>query len=107
MCNQPGKTVLSGTKAGSYDRLETNDRFRNRFRKHRDVKTGRYTALEIDARDAKENPNSEEEEPDLTAAFGREMDELALVVKELENKVDVQDVEEREFSESMYEGVHV
>ena len=86
---------------------KTNDRFRNRSRKLRDVKTGRYTALETDARDAEEDPNSEEEESDLTAAFGREMDELALV-EELEDKVDVQDVEDvREFSESMYEGVHV
>ena len=85
---------------------KTNDRFRNRFRKPRDVKTGRYTALEIDARDAEENPNSEEEEPDLTAASGREMDELALVVEELEDKVGVQDVEDvREFSESMHEGL--
>ena len=84
----------------------TNDRFRNRFRKPRDVKTGRYTPLETDARDAEEDPNSEEEEPDLTAAFRREMDELASVVEELEYKVDVQDVEDvREFSESMYEGL--
>ena len=42
---------------------------------------------ETDARDAEEDPNSEEEESgeeetDLTAAFEREMDELATVVEE-------------------------
>ena len=52
----------------------------------------------------KKTTNFEEEEPDLTAAFGREMDKLALVVEELEDKVDVQGVEDvREFSESMNE----
>ena len=88
-----------------------NDRFRNRFRKPRDGKTGRYTAHETDAHDAEEDPNSEEEESceeesDLTAAFEREMDELASVVEELEDTLDVQDVEDlRELSDSMYEGL--
>ena len=59
----------------------TNDRFRSRFRKPRDGKTGRHTAHETDAHNADEDPNSEEEESceegsDLTAAFDREMDEL-------------------------------
>ena len=86
-----------------------NDRFRNRIRRPRDGKTGRYTAHETDAHDAEEDPNSEEEESceeesDLTAAFEREMDELASVVEELEDTLDVQDVEDlRELSESMYE----
>ena len=45
-------------------------------------------------------------EADLTAAFEREMDELASVVEELEDTSDVQDVEDlRELSESMYEGL--
>ena len=39
-------------------------------------------------------------------AAKREMDELASVVDELENTLDVQDVEDlRELSESMYEGL--
>ena len=47
-----------------------------------------------------------EEESGLTAAFEREMDELASVVEELEDTLDVQDVEDlRELSESMYEGL--
>ena len=47
-----------------------------------------------------------DEESDLTAAFEREMDELASVVEELEDTLDVQDVEDlRELSESMYEGL--
>ena len=55
---------------------KANDRFRNRFRKPRDGRTGRYTAHETDAHDAEEDLNSEEEdsceeESDLTAAFER------------------------------------
>ena len=86
-----------------------NDRFRNGFCRLRDGKTGCYTAHETDAHDVEEDPNSEEEasceeESDLTAAFEREMDELASVVEELEDTLDVQDVEDlREFSESMFE----
>ena len=63
------------------------------------------------AHDAEEDPNSEEEdsceeESDLTAAFEREMDELASVVEELEDTLDVQGVKDlRELSESMYEGL--
>ena len=89
----------------------TNDRFRNRFRRPRDGRTGRHTAHETDAHDAEEDPNSEaeescEEESELTAAFELEMDELASVVEELEDTLDVQDVEDlRELSESMYEGL--
>ena len=69
---------------------KTNDRFRNRFRKPRDGRTGRYTAHETDAHDAEEDPNSEEEESceeesDVTTTFKREMDELASVVEELED----------------------
>ena len=88
-----------------------NDRFKNRFCKPRDGKTGRDTAHETDAQDAEENPNCEEEESceeesDLTAAFEREMDELASVVEELADTLDVQDVEDlRELSDSMYEGL--
>ena len=87
-----------------------NDRFKNRFRRPQDGKTGRYTAQKTDAHDAEEDPNSDEEESceeesDLTAAFEREMDELASVVEELRDTLDVQDVEDlRELSESMYEG---
>ena len=72
---------------------------------------GRHMAHETDARDTEEDPNSEEEEPgeeetELTAAFEREMDELASVVEELEDTLDVQDVEDlREVSGSMYEGL--
>ena len=79
--------------------------------KPRDGKTGRYIAHETDAHDAEEDPNSEEEESceeesDLTAAFEREMDELASVVEELEDTLDVEDVEDlRELSESMHEGL--
>ena len=36
-----------------------NDRFRNRFRKPRDGKTGRYMAHETDAHDAARDPCSE------------------------------------------------
>ena len=74
-------------------------------------KSRRYTAHETDARDTKNDPNSEEEESgeeetDLTAAFEREMEELASVVEELEDTLDVQDVEDlRELSEYMYEGL--
>ena len=40
------------------------------------------------------------EESDMTAAFEREMDELASVVEELEDTLDVEDVEDlRELSE--------
>ena len=90
---------------------KTNDRFKNRFRKPPDGKSGRYTAHENDARDTEEDRNSEEEESgeeetDLTAAFEREMDELASVVEELEDTLDVRDVEDlRELSESMHEGL--
>ena len=88
-----------------------NDRFRNRFRKPRDGKTGRDTAHETDAHDAEEIPNSEEEESceeesDLTAAFHRKMDELVSAVAELGDTLDVQDVEDlRELSDLMYEGL--
>ena len=70
-----------------------------------------YTARETDARDTQEDPNSEEEESgeeetDLTAAFAREMDELASVVEELENTLDLQDVEDlREPTKSTYEAL--
>ena len=63
------------------------------------------------ARDAEEDPTSEEEESgveetDLAVAFEREMDELASVVEELEDTLDVQDVEDlRELSESTCEGL--
>ena len=61
---------------------KTKDRFRNRLRKPRDGKTRRYTARETDAHDAEEDPNSEEEESceeesGFSAAFEREMGELA------------------------------
>ena len=53
-----------------------------------------------------EEVESCDEESGSTAAFEREMDELALVVEELEDAMDVQDVEDlRELSESMYEGL--
>ena len=72
-----------------------NDRFKNRFRKPPDGKSGRYTAHETVARHTEEDPNSEEEgsgeeETDLTAAFEREVDELASV----EDMLDEQDVED-------------
>ena len=78
---------------------KTNDRFRNRFRKPRDGRTGRYTANETDARDEDEDPNSEEEkscaeESHPTSAFEREVDELASVVEELEDTLDVQDMKD-------------
>ena len=87
-------TMISQEKRSVPDRKPSHvsdwkpsDRFKNRFRKPRDGKSGRYTAHETDARDTEEDPNSEEEEPceeetNLTAAFGR-MDELAFVVEEL------------------------
>ena len=96
-------TTISQEKRSAPDRKPVdrgpNDRFKNRFREPRDEKTGRYTAHETDANDAKEDPNSEEEESceeesDLTTAFEREMDELASVVEELEDTLDVQDVED-------------
>ena len=90
---------------------EANDRCRNQFRNPLDGTTGRYIAHETGAHDAEEDPNSEEEESceeesDLKAAFEREMEELASVVEELEDTLNVQDVEDlRELSESMYEGL--
>ena len=108
-------TIISQEKRSTPDRRpmdrRPNDRFRNRFRKPRDGKTGRYIAHETDAHDAEEDPNSEEEESCeeesyLTADFEREMEELALVVEEQEDTLDVKDVEDlRELSESMYEGL--
>ena len=52
---------------------------------------------ETDAHDTEKDPNSEEEESgeedtDSTAAFKREMDELASVVEQLVDTLDVQDV---------------
>ena len=45
-------------------------------------------------------------ESDFTAAFKREMDELASALEELEDTMDVLDVEDlRELSEPMYEGL--
>ena len=78
---------------------KTNDRFKNRFRKPRDGRTGRYTAHETHPQDAEEDPNSEEEESceeesDLTTASERETDLLASLVEELEETLDVQDVED-------------
>ena len=53
-----------------------------------------------------EEEESGEEETDLTAAFEREMDELATVVEEPEDTLKVQDLEDlRELSESMHEGL--
>ena len=74
-----------------------NDRFKKRFRKPRDGKSGRHTAHETDARDTEDDPNYEEEESgeeetDSMAAFEREKDELASVVEKLEDTLDVQDV---------------
>ena len=88
-----------------------NVRFKNRIRKPRDGKSRRYTAHETDERDTEEDPNPEDEESgaeetDLTAAFEREMDELASVVEEMEDTLDVQDVEGlRELSDSTCEGL--
>ena len=104
------KRSVPDRKVGHVSDRKPNDRLKNRFRKPRDGKSGRYTAHETDARDTEDDPNSEEEESgeedtDLTAAFGREMDELASVVEELEDTSDVRDEEDlRELSESMYEG---
>ena len=58
----------------------TNDRFRNRFRKPRNGRTGRYTAHETDAHDEEDDPNSEkedssEEKSDLTTTFEGELDD--------------------------------
>ena len=110
-------TIISQEKRSVPNRMPShvsdrkpNDRFKNRFRKPRDGKSGRHTAHETDARDTEEDPNSEEEgsgeeETDLTAAFESKLDELASVMEELEDSLDVQDVEDlRELSESMYEG---
>ena len=105
-------TIISQEKRSAPDSKPTDrkpdDRFKNRFRKPRDGKTGRYAAHETDAHDAEEDPNSDEEESceeesDLTTAFEREMDELASVVEELEDTLDVEDLRER--SESMNEGL--
>ena len=98
-------TIISQEKRSVPDRKlghvtvgKTSDRFKNRFRKPPDGKTGRYTAHET------EEEESCEEESDLTAAFEREME--ASVVEEQEDTLDVQDVEDlREFSESMCEGL--
>ena len=92
------KTSVPDRKPSHVSDRKSNDRFKNRFRKLRDGKSGCYTAHETDARDTEESPNSEEEESgeeetDLTAAFERQMDELASVVEELEDTFDVQDVE--------------
>ena len=108
--NQEKRSVPDRKPSHVTDRT-ANDRFRNRFRKPRDGKTGRYIDHETDAHDAEEDPNSEdeescEEESDLTAVVERLMEELASVVEELEDTLDVQDVEDlRELSESMYEGL--
>ena len=76
-------TTISQEKRSTPDRKPSrvterkpSDRFKNRFRKPRDGKTGRYTACETDAHDAEEDPNSEEEESceeesDLTTVFVR------------------------------------
>ena len=76
-------TIISQENRSAPDRKPSHatdrklsDRFKNRFRKPRDGKIGRNTAHEIDAHDAEEDPNSEEEESceeesDLTAAFKR------------------------------------
>ena len=87
------KRSLPDRKPGHVSDWKPNDRFKNRFRKSRDGKSGRYTAHETDARDTEEDPNSEteesgEEETDSTAAFEREMDEWASVVEELEDTSD-------------------
>ena len=70
--------------------------------KYIDVSRTTDTSLDVNS----EEEESGEEETDLTAAFEREMDELASAVEELEDTLDVQDVEDlRELSESMYEGL--
>ena len=84
------RRALSNSFMSHVTDRRTNDRFRNRFRKPRDGKTGRHTAYETGAHVADEDPNSEEEESceeesDVTAAFEREVDELASVVEELED----------------------
>ena len=106
-------TIISQEKRSVPDRKprhvsdrKLNDRFKNRFCKLRDGKSRLFTADETDARDTEEELNSEEEESgeEETAAFEREMDELASVVEELEDTLDVQNVEDlRHHSESMYE----
>ena len=72
------KTSVPDRKPSHVSDRKSNDRFKNRFRKLRDGKSGCYTAHETDARDTEESPNSEEEESgeeetDLTAAFERQM----------------------------------
>ena len=49
---------LTGS-ARKYADQKVNERFRNRFRKPRDGKTGRCIAYETDAHDAEEDPSSE------------------------------------------------
>ena len=95
-------TIISQEKRSVPDRNQghvtdrkPNDRFKNRFRKPRDGKSGRHTAHETDARDTEDDPNYEEEESgeeetDLTAAFEREVEELASVVEELKHTSDFQ-----------------
>ena len=106
-----GKRSVPDRKPGHVTEVKANDRFRNRFRKPRDGRTGRYTARETGAHVAEEDLNSEEEdsceeESDLTAAFEREMDELVSVPEELDDTLDVQYVEDiRELAESMYKGL--
>ena len=103
-------TIISQEKRSTPDRKpldrRPNDRFKNRFRRPQDGKTGRYTAQKTDAHDAEEDPNSDEEESCEEESVEREMDELASVVEELRDTLDVQNVEDlRELSESMNEGL--
>ena len=58
MINQENRSVPD-RKPGHVTDRKANDRFRNRFRKPRDGKTGRYTAHETDAHDAERDPCSE------------------------------------------------
>ena len=55
------KRSVPDRKPGHVSDWKPNDRFKNRFRKSRDGKSGRYTAHETDARDTEEDPNSEKE----------------------------------------------
>ena len=50
------KRSVPDRKLGHVTDRKTNDRFKNRFHKPRDGKTGRYTAHKTDAHDAKEDP---------------------------------------------------
>ena len=56
--NQEKRSVPDRKPSHVTDR-KANDPFRNRFRKPRDGKTGRYIAHETDAHDAEEDPCSE------------------------------------------------